>query len=122
MRIPPPERQQTAEAAGVGAGEATAGIRQELSQQIQAEIVAPDVHQGPLDDGRVTVKLHGHILTGLHPFREAWDAHDAVGANERGDDAGSAGERRGNGPLADPSHGHPHHLVLAQGREELAGD
>ena len=61
------------------------------------------------------------LLAGVVALEAGGDDQQAVGAHQRGQHAGAARERRGHERAADPAEPHPHPVVHAHRRGELAG-
>ena len=61
-----------------------------------------------------------HLLARVVALQLGGNDEQPVGADERGEHAGAAGERRGDEPAADPAEPDPHPVVHAHRRSELA--
>ena len=121
---PRAERQQAAQAADVGRRQRRArrASRQRVREQIERQVVAADGDDRAADLVEAAQQLDLDLGAGVHPFREARDARQAVGAHHRHDHARAARQRRRHQPLADLAELDPHVLVLAHRRQQLARD
>ena len=118
----PSQRDEASQATSVGAGQphARRALDQELRQQVKDQIVATDGDDGPFDLSRIPEKFDRHRFTGVHAFREARNAHDAVSPYQRRDHTSPPRQWRGHRPVSHVPHRHTHEFVVPQGRLHLA--
>ena len=102
MRFAAAQGNQPAHAAHVGGHQAqiAGSFSQKLGQNVEGQIVAADGYNRALYFMRRAVKMNSDLIPGVLPFAEARNAQDAVGAHERGDDAGAAADGRDHDLLA----------------------
>ena len=90
-------------------------------QQVEGGVVAADGDGRVLDGLGLTEEFDLYLGPGRHAFREARDRDQAVGPDQRHDDAGCPLQRGGDDAVADASDAHANELVVAGVGDELAG-
>ncbi len=93
---------------------------QELGHEVEGQVVAADGDQGAGDVARVAVEVDGDFRPGVGPFAEAGDAHQAVGAHQRGDDPRAAADGCDGRPLAHLADDDAHEVLVAGVAGDLA--
>ena len=81
--------------------------------------MAADGDGGVLDAFGFAQEFHFYLGTGRDSLGEAGDRYQAVGPDQRHDDAGGSLQRGGDDPVADATDTHANELVVAGVGDEL---
>ena len=124
MRLPALQGEQPAQRANMGRRQAhrRVALAQRIGEQIEGHVVAANRHDGVAHPGDLGAQLDPDHLALVMTLLETRDAQHAIALDQRGNHTCAPGKGRGDQAFAHLAHRDPHKLIIAGGRDALAGE